>query len=226
MVIDEGVLFRTNEDAFVKTKRKLTDECDLWCILSLPGGVFSAAGAGVKTNLLFFTKGKPTERIWYYDLSDVKVGKKTPLTLAQFEDFAAKLTTREDSERSWTVDLSARRAKASVDAQPFKDIARTKSRAAEDAKQRLADLKKIKPRNEPAVAEAEATIRGLFKDAREAANKAEAIESAVYDLKAVNPNRKDDVDRRTPAELLDIIDAKGREVAAAVAALRALTSSS
>src|SRR6185436_8572927 len=45
MVIDEGVLFRTNEDAFVKTKRKLTDECDLWCVLSLPGGVFSAAGA-------------------------------------------------------------------------------------------------------------------------------------------------------------------------------------
>jgi type I restriction enzyme M protein len=58
VVIDEGVLFRTNEDAFVKTKRKLTDECDLWCVLSLPGGVFSAAGAGVKTNLLFFTKGK------------------------------------------------------------------------------------------------------------------------------------------------------------------------
>lgn len=53
VVIDEGVLFRTNEDAFVKTKRKLTDECDLWCVLSLPGGVFSAAGAGVKTNLLF-----------------------------------------------------------------------------------------------------------------------------------------------------------------------------
>ena len=127
MVIDEGVLFRTNEDAFVKTKRKLTDECDLWCILSLPGGVFSTAGAGVKTNLLFFTKGKPTETIWYYDLSDVKVGKKTPLTLSHFEDFAAKLATREDSERSWTVDLSARRAEAAVDAQPFKDAARAKT---------------------------------------------------------------------------------------------------
>jgi type I restriction enzyme M protein len=100
MVIDEGVLFRTNEDAFVKTKRKLTDECDLWYVLSLPGGVFSTAGAGVKTNLLFFTKGKPTERVWYYDLSDVKVGKKSPLTLKHFEDFLAKLPTRADSERS------------------------------------------------------------------------------------------------------------------------------
>ena len=84
VVLDEGLLFRTNESAFVETKRKLLDECDLWCIVSLPGGVFSTAGAGVKTNLLFFTKGKKTERIWYYDLSHVKVGKKSPMTLAHF----------------------------------------------------------------------------------------------------------------------------------------------
>ena len=84
VVLDEGLLFRTNESAFVETKRKLTDECELWAIVSLPGGVFSTAGAGVKTNLLFFTKGPRTERIWYYDLSWVKVGKKTPLTLAHF----------------------------------------------------------------------------------------------------------------------------------------------
>lgn len=84
IVLDEGLLFRTNESAFVETKRKLLDECELWAIVSLPGGVFSTAGAGVKTNLLFFTKGKRTERIWYYDLSWVKVGKKTPLTLAHF----------------------------------------------------------------------------------------------------------------------------------------------
>ena len=88
IVLDEGLLFRTNESAFVETKRKLVDECDLWAIVSLPGGVFSTAGAGVKTNLLFFTKGRKTEKIWYYDLSSVKVGKKTPLTLAHF-GFAA-----------------------------------------------------------------------------------------------------------------------------------------
>ena len=61
---------------------------------SLPAGVFTAAGAGVKTNLLFFTKGEPTERIWYYDLSDVKVGKKKPLTLAAFDDFFRLLPGR------------------------------------------------------------------------------------------------------------------------------------
>lgn len=84
IVLDEGLLFRTNESAFVETKRKLVDECSLWCIISLPGGVFSTAGAGVKTNLLFFTKGKKTDKIWYYDLSHIKVGKKTPMTLALF----------------------------------------------------------------------------------------------------------------------------------------------
>lgn len=55
IVLPEGVFFRTNETAFVQTKRKLLDDCDLWCIVALLGGVFSAAGAGVKTNLLFFT---------------------------------------------------------------------------------------------------------------------------------------------------------------------------
>lgn len=84
IVLDEGLLFRTNEGAFVETKRKLVDECNLWAIISMPGGVFSTAGAAVKTNLLFFTKGQKTEKIWYYDLSHVKVGKKTPMTLAHF----------------------------------------------------------------------------------------------------------------------------------------------
>jgi len=84
IVLDEGLLFRTNESAFVETKRKLVDECSVWAIISMPGGVFSTAGAGVKTNLVFFTKGKKTEKIWYYDLTQVKVGKKTPMTLAHF----------------------------------------------------------------------------------------------------------------------------------------------
>jgi type I restriction enzyme M protein len=155
MVIDEGVLFRTNEMAFVQTKRKLLDDCDLWCIVSLPPGVFAAAGGNVKTNLLFFTKGSPTERIWYYDLSDVKVGKKKPFTLEKFGDFFNLLPMRGDTERSWTVGR-------------------------------------------------------------------EDIEAKTYDLKAVNPNRKAEQDIRTPEELLDLIEAKGREVEDSLANLRGL----
>jgi type I restriction enzyme M protein len=74
-------------------------------VLSLPAGVFTAAGAGVKTNLLFFTKGQPTGKIWYYDLLDLKVRKKTPLTLKHFDDFFRLLSTRAESELSWTEDM-------------------------------------------------------------------------------------------------------------------------
>ncbi len=154
LVIDEGVLFRTTEAAFVQTKRKLLDDCDLTCIVSLPPGVFSSAGAGVKTNLLFFTKGGPTERVWYYDLSDIKVTKKQPLTIEKFAEFFELLPSRADSEHSWTVTR-------------------------------------------------------------------EELEARKLDLKAVNPNRKSNEDTRTPEELLDIIESKGREIDAAVAELRA-----
>ncbi|NUN63298.1 N-6 DNA methylase [Pseudanabaena biceps] len=107
IVLDEGILFRNNETAFVQTKVKLLDDADVWCIVSLPAGVFTSAGAGVKTNILFFTKGKSTESIWYYDLSDLKINKKTPITLEHFEDFFKLLPTRADSDRSWTVTREA-----------------------------------------------------------------------------------------------------------------------
>jgi type I restriction enzyme M protein len=84
IVLDDGFLFRKDENAFVETKRKLVDECDLWAIVGLPVGVFVSAGATVNTNLLFFVKGRKTEKIWYYDLTHLSIGKKSPLTLAHF----------------------------------------------------------------------------------------------------------------------------------------------
>ncbi len=107
IVVDEGLMFRTNERAFVQTKRKLLDECDLYCVVSLPGGVFTQAGAGVKTNLLFFNKAGRTENTWYYDLSHLKVNKGNPLTLSHFDEFFKLLPTRSGSENSWTVERQA-----------------------------------------------------------------------------------------------------------------------
>ena len=52
IVLDKGLLFRTNDRAFAKTKQKLLRDCDVWCIVSLPVGVFLSAGAGVKTNIV------------------------------------------------------------------------------------------------------------------------------------------------------------------------------
>ena len=220
IVLDEGVLFRTNETAFVQTKRKLLDDCNLWCIVSLPGGVFNAAGAGVKTNLLFFTKGKPTERIWYFDLSDIKVGKKTPFTLDKFADFFRLLPKRGDSERSWTVDIAARRREARREADALRAQARKPEAEAAKLLEQLKDSKKSGKSSAAALEKHEAKAKELSREAEELKAKAKAIEDGALDLKAVNPNRKNEEDQRTPAELLDFIEAKGREVAEALTALR------
>jgi type I restriction enzyme M protein len=221
VVLDEGVLFRTNETAFVQTKRKLLDDCDLWCIVSLPGGVFTAAGAGVKTNLLFFTKGQPTEKIWYYDLSDIKVGKKTPFTRDNFADFFRLLPERADSERSWTVDITARRAEAKRQAAPFRTEAQKLNAQIAETRE---EIKKWKASDDGAapeiIADLQSSANALGVKVRELNAKAQSIEDAAFDLKAVNPNAKSVEDTRTPDELLDFIEAKGREVAEALAALR------
>lgn len=201
IVLDEGLLFRTNQDAFVKTKQHLLNDCDVWCIVSLPAGVFTAAGAGVKTNLIFFTKGKPTRKIWYYDLTAIKVRKKTPITLKHFEEFFRLLPGRSDSDLSWTVDLDERKRLAAEEARPFKEEAQKKAREASECK----DKQKAK---------------ALLKESREAAAKAKEIEDAVYDLKAVNPDKKIVQDTRTPEELLELIATKGREIADALQGLR------
>ena len=222
IVLDEGVLFRTNETAFVGTKRRLLEECDLWCTVSLPPGAFVNAGAGVKTNLLFFTKGEPTKAIWYYDLSDIKVGKKSPLTLQHFEEFFRLLPDRADSDHSWTVDLAARKRAAAEEARPFKEQAAAKSRELAERHDRVKELKAANPQDEAALAEAQATAAALKREASHLAARAKAIEDAVYDLKAVNPNARNHEDARTPEELLDLIEAKGWEVADAIAELRRL----
>lgn len=112
MVIDEGVLFHTKTAAYKQTKRKLLNDCDLFCIISLPGGVFVNAGAGVKTDLFFFKKGNPTKKIWYYDMTlgedfkPKKVNKGNPMEYKHFDDFLYRLRLPADhpdkiSERSW-----------------------------------------------------------------------------------------------------------------------------
>lgn len=261
IVLDEGFLFRTNESAFVETKRKLVDECDLWAILSLPGGVFSTAGAGVKTNLMFFTKGKKTERTWYYDLSHVKVGKKTPLTLAHFgyavdgsvladEALPAILTAEwwadeanagkpypsyarmleqrgtpaGDGRYSWTVDFAAKRAKARAEMAPLQEQANAIKAEVVTQKERLKRLKKdAAPQAE--LEALDAKIREKEKAARDLEMQADAIDAAVFDLKAVNPNAVTVLDDRTPAQIIQSIQDQGRIVAEALARLNALLAS-
>ncbi len=110
-VVDEGILFRTDEKAFIQIKRKLLEECNLYCIISLPPGVFKVAGGNVKTNIIFFKKGEETKKIYYYDLSTLKVTKKKPMTLNHFDDFFVKYKDKKISKNSWFVDFKERKKK-------------------------------------------------------------------------------------------------------------------
>jgi len=118
------------------------------------------------------------------------------------------------------VDMDERKRIATEEARPLKEQSTAKGQQSAQWSQRVADLKKSKPRDDRVIEEAEAKIKELTRESRELASKAKEIEDAVYDLKAVNPNRKAHVDDRTPEMLMDIIEAKGREIDEALAVLR------
>ena len=69
----------------------------------MPAKVFTA---GVKTVVLFFKKGEPTKKIWYYQLNlDRNLGKTNPLNEKDLADFLEQFNGFKDSANSWTVDL-------------------------------------------------------------------------------------------------------------------------
>jgi type I restriction enzyme M protein len=116
MVIDEGVLFKATENAYVQTKKELLEQFNLWAIVSLPAGVFAnavATGTGPKTNLLFFNReldqaGNPvgTKEIWYYDAQAVGFSltkTQRPIPENDLPDCLEKARARAVSERSWLV---------------------------------------------------------------------------------------------------------------------------
>lgn len=89
VVLPDNVLFEDNDGQ--KIRRDLMDKCDLHTILRLPTGIFYAAG--VKTNVLFFTRGTSetgnTKKVWFYDMrtNAPAYDKRTPFTEEAFRDF-------------------------------------------------------------------------------------------------------------------------------------------
>ncbi|PKL70667.1 MAG: restriction endonuclease subunit S [Methanomicrobiales archaeon HGW-Methanomicrobiales-1] len=87
VVVPDNVLFADQAGEVFKV---LTEDCNLHTILRLPNGTFTPYSPGTKTNLLFFTKGFPTETIWVYDDRTNVPGitkKDRPLTPEYFAEF-------------------------------------------------------------------------------------------------------------------------------------------
>jgi type I restriction enzyme M protein len=104
IVIKNTVLSNT-DNASVALRKLILESCNLHTILDMPGGTF--LGAGVKTVVLFFQKGEPTKKIWYYQLDPGRnMGKTNPLNDTDMASFIELQKTKGETEQSWNVKMA------------------------------------------------------------------------------------------------------------------------
>ena len=102
-IVIKNTFLSNSDNASVSLRRELLTTCNLHTVLDMPGGTFQ--GAGVKTVVLFFEKGAPTRKIWFYKFDPGRtLGKTTALNDADLEDFVRLQAGFEDSDNSWSVD--------------------------------------------------------------------------------------------------------------------------
>ena len=118
VVLPDGTLF--GEGVKTRIKEQLLTECNLHTIVRLPNGVF-APYTGIKTNLLFFTKGTPTQAVWYYEhpypVGVKNYNKTKPIRIEEFEaekawwgSEADGFASRQENEQAWKVSIDTLRA--------------------------------------------------------------------------------------------------------------------
>ena len=104
-VVIKNTFLSNTDNASVSLRKLLLESCNLHTVLDCPSGTFQ--GAGVKTVVLFFEKGAPTQHVWFYWL-DVgrNMGKTNPLNDADLVDFIELQKTFADSPKSWRIDVA------------------------------------------------------------------------------------------------------------------------
>jgi type I restriction enzyme M protein len=153
-VVIKNTFLSNTDNASIALRKQLLEECDLQAVLELPQGSFT--GTGVKTVVLFFEKGRTTDKVWYYQLNlSRNLGKTNSLNERDLEEFVKLFKTQGDSENSWSVSVND-------------------------------------------------------------------IDKSTWDLTATNPNRKEEVDNRTPQEILAEIKSLDEDVAEALKAIEEL----
>jgi len=104
-IVIKNTFLSNTDNASVGLRKLLLESCNLHTVLDCPGGTFQ--GAGVKTVVLFFEKGSPTRKVWYYQLDPGRnMGKTNPLNDDDLAEFVELQKTFVDSPKSWSVDVS------------------------------------------------------------------------------------------------------------------------
>jgi type I restriction enzyme M protein len=105
-VIIKDTFLSNSDSASVSLRRELLQSHNLHTVLVCPSGTFSSTGT--PTVVLFFEKGIPTEKIWFYELNPAHVlGKTSPLSDDDLQDFLAFSKSKSKSENSWSVQLES-----------------------------------------------------------------------------------------------------------------------
>ncbi len=103
-IVIKNTFLSNTDNASNNLRKLLLENCNLHTVLDLPGGVFS--GAGVKTVILFFEKGAPTKKVWFYQLNLARnLGKGNPLNENDLAEFVELQKTKKDSKNSWSIDV-------------------------------------------------------------------------------------------------------------------------
>jgi len=153
-VVIKNTFLSNGDNASVAMRKQLLEECNLFAVLDMPRGTF--IGAGVKTVVLFFEKGAPTQKTWFYQLNVGRnMGKTNPLNGKDLAEFIKFSETQELSDNSWVVDV-------------------------------------------------------------------EDVNKDTWDLSVNNPNRVEEVDNRTPSEIIAEIEALDAQAADALDTIKEL----
>lgn len=103
-IVIKNTFLSNTDNASVSLRKHLLESCNLHTVLDCPSGTFQ--GSGVKTVVLFFEKGVPTRKVWYYQLDPGRnMGKTNPLNDDDLAEFVKLQKTKADSPKSWTMDI-------------------------------------------------------------------------------------------------------------------------
>ena len=153
-IVIKNTFLSNTDNASTSIRKLLLESCNLHTVLDMPGGTFQ--GAGVKTVVLFFEKGAPTRKVWFYQLNPGRnMGKTNSLNDNDLADFIAQQKIFADSAQSWSVDV------AGIDAATYDLSVRNPNGGDEVALRTPQDILDEVAALDAESAEVLATIRGL-----------------------------------------------------------------
>ncbi|GIU01812.1 class I SAM-dependent DNA methyltransferase [Shewanella morhuae] len=104
-IVIKNTFLSNTDNAAIALRKELLENCNLHTVLDCPAKTF--LGAGVKTVVLFLTKGEPTQNTWFYQLEPGRsLGKTNPLNDNDLKEFVELQASFKGSDKSWSLDVS------------------------------------------------------------------------------------------------------------------------